>query len=463
MSQIQQKVLFVNMPYWVKEGDTPLRKGIRAGSRWPYSAEADYPPDSFRLGTYMPFPMFMGYAAGWLRVVGGDQGSGKWTEVKVRDSIARGESYSSFGAFLKKDRPDWIVVETATNSWPHDRRCIALMKQLLPEVKFVLCGTIGANAEAVKEALDIEGVMAVVQGEYEKGVAAAILAGQTGIIAHSFLTQEEMSGDRSHWPMWDEEVATHYFDACPRGQKQVQLQMWSGRGCPHVCNFCSWPAQMTNDDPDGKGGRKVRFHTPEWIEGYIRHRQDIMGPLGSVYFDDDTFNLGDRHVKAVSEVMKKLHIPWAAMCRADSCSREGFMAMRDSGCFGVKIGFESGSDRVVNRIIGKKLNLVEAADTAVWLRSIGMEVHGTFMLGLPGETKEEQQMTIRFINDLYQRGGLSTHQLSGTAEIDGTPLANLRVGESNPKFPDATKDKNYVPSKDGLMKAEQMQNALTLA
>ena len=71
-----------------------------------------------------------------------------------------------------------------------------------------------------------------------------------------------------------------------------------------------------------------------------------------------------------------------------------------------------------------------------------------------------QDMTRAFIQNLYARGGLSTHQLSGTAEIDGTPLAQLRVGESNPKFPDAVKDENYHASKDGLVKAETIQNSI---
>ena len=449
------KVLFTNLPYWVKDGDAPLRQGIRAGSRWPYTGKAAFAPDDFHFGGYLPFPMFMGYAAGWLKNVSLGQ-----LDVTLRDSVARGESYASFGHYLKQLKPDWIVVETATNSWDHDRRVIRLMRQLLPSVKFVIAGTVSANQEAVNEALELEGVFAVVKGEYEKGVANAILGGNQGVLSHNFLTTEEMSSEAMMWPLWDEGAAKNYFDACPKGQKPVQLQMWSSRGCPHVCQFCAWPAQMTNNDPLGKGGRKVRFHTPEWIEGYIRHRVSVMGTLGSVYFDDDTFNLGDKHVKEVCAVMAKLHIPWAAMCRADSCSREAFMAMRDSGCFGVKIGFESGSDRVVNRIIGKKLNLEEAAATAIWLRSIGLEVHGTFMLGLPGETAEEQDMTRAFIQNLYARGGLSTHQLSGTAEIDGTPLAQLRVGESNPKFPDAVKDENYHASKDGLVKAETIQNSI---
>ena len=136
------KVLFTNLPYWVKDGDAPLRQGIRAGSRWPYTGKAAFAPDDFHFGGYLPFPMFMGYAAGWLKNVGRvcwDSGvSLNDFEVLVRDSVARGESYASFGHYLKQLKPDWIVVETATNSWDHDRRVIRLMRQLLPSVKFVI-------------------------------------------------------------------------------------------------------------------------------------------------------------------------------------------------------------------------------------------------------------------------------------------------------------------------------------
>jgi hypothetical protein len=464
------KVLFLNHPWWVKDGDAPLRRGVRAGSRWPMTMESHYGPDDFRFGGYIPAPVFLFSAAGWLeQVCKGDEVSGHGMhpeiEVHVRDSIARGESYASCGKYLNDLKPDFIVVETATSSWDHDRRILRHIRQLLPQVQFIVAGTIsstvvlGADPSA---ALELEGVAAIVKGEYEKGCVDVVLGGSRGVLAHQFLTKEEMNGPNSRWPKWDEGCARNYWDANPKGQRPVQLQIWASRGCYWRCNFCAWPASMTNNDPDGTGRRSMRFYSGEYIESYIKERQRVMGPLGSCYFDDDTGNVTDKHTNEISDVMRHLGIPWGMMCRADTSSGATWQKMKDSGCFGVKIGFESGSQRVVDKIVGKKLDLKEARETAIWLRKIGLSVHGTFMVGLPGETPDERQETYNFIEQLYRDGGLDTHQLSGTALIDGTPLANLKPGETQTAYPDAKKDENYVEMKDGQLKAEMMTRALAV-
>ena len=133
--------------------------------------------------------------------------------------------------------------------------------------------------------------------------------------------------------------------------------------------------------------------------------------------------------------------------------------MKESGCFGVKNGFESGSQRVVDEIIGKALNLHDAAEACRFIRSLGMSVHGTFTIGLPGEKPYEAEMTRLFIEDLYDTGAIDTHQLSGTAEIAGTPLAAIGAGAKLDTFPGAHVDQNYHPSNDGQRKAET-QNQL---
>ena len=227
------------------------------------------------------------------------------------------------------------------------------------------------------------------------------------------------------------------------------------------CCFCAWPGTMTGDDPDGTKPRSVRFYKPEWIEAFIRERMAKAAakgtPLQSIYLDDDTANLSNKHTLEICAVMKRIGLPWSAMCRADTSTPETWKAMKDAGCFGVKLGFESGSQRVVDDIVGKKLDLRKAEATARWLRSsVGMTVHGTFTVGLPGETDAERQQTITFIRELYASGGLDTHQLSGTALIEGTPLEKIAAGETLTAFPGAKQDGHFTVSHDGVKKLEGM-------
>jgi radical SAM superfamily enzyme YgiQ (UPF0313 family) len=130
--------------------------------------------------------------------------------------------------------------------------------------------------------------------------------------------------------------------------------------------------------------------------------------------------------------------------------------MRDSGCFGVKIGFESGNQSVVDNIVNKRLNLDSAREVVAELKRLGMTVHGTFTYGLPGETAEQMRDTKRYRDSL----GLDTCQESGCAEIEGTPLASLASKNSLAKYSGARLDEGYIREVDGRVKYEKLQRAM---
>ena len=179
------------------------------------------------------------------------------------------------------------------------------------------------------------------------------------------------------FPYFDVTCATRYWDGLPVGQQHPQAQVWSSRGCPFKCIFCVWPATMAGDDPDGAGRRTVRRYSAEYVEAFLLDLKRRF-QLKCVYFDDDTFNLGDCHVMAICEVMTRIGLPWSAMCRTDTIKRETWKVMKESGCFGVKLGFESGNQWVVDNIVRKNLDLDQARDTVLELKQLGMSVHGTF-------------------------------------------------------------------------------------
>jgi radical SAM superfamily enzyme YgiQ (UPF0313 family) len=445
------KILFSNPPWWAEDAGV-LRMGIRAGSRWPFTRNAAHMPDEFKFGAYLPAPFFLQYAASYT------QRALPHSFVALRDSVARGESYDAYLHDLRHNTPDWLIIETATPSWSHDALVLEALRRQSPEMKVILCGTLDA-ANAPKILGAHKNVVAIVQGEPDKQIAKVIRGEASGLVPHDLLTVDEMNG--APLPAWDDECAQHYWDGCPVGHHPPQLQIWTSRGCPFRCCFCVWPATMTGHDPDGTGPRSVRCYSAEYVERLIAERTAagiVAGtPYRSLYLDDDTFNLTDRHTVAMCEVMRKTGLPWSAMCRADTISAEAWQLMRDCGCFGVKIGFESGNQYVLDHIVNKRLDLRKAEATAKWLRTIGISVHGTFTIGLPGETQAQQQQTRDFIARLYDEGGLDTHQLSGAAEIEGTPMHTLRTRGPLAKYSGAVVDHNYTPSSDGQKKIEGMK------
>ena len=143
-------ILFSNPPWW--ENNVC---GVRAGSRWPHTYPAQFnKPDDFRFGEYIPFPFFMAYATSYAR--------NKGHETELRDSIALRESYQSYFNFLASKKPEFIVIETATPSWQHDRLVIKEIKRLLPDCKIILTGTISETSP--QQIIEKEGVFAVVKG-----------------------------------------------------------------------------------------------------------------------------------------------------------------------------------------------------------------------------------------------------------------------------------------------------------
>lgn len=424
------KTIFVNPPWFDKTPDNTLMKGCRAGSRWPNMFPAVSKPDLWAEGSYTPFPVFMAHACTYTAKHTG-------AECLLRDSIALHESYGAFYKYITAENPDFIFIESATPCWEHDKKIIARMAEFCPNAKIAVCGPIAhGSCGKQDEILALPNVVAVIAGEYEKG-CVRVVNGQTGKIPFEMLTKDEMNA--APFPWQDASMIWRYHDACPNSPVMPHAQVYASRGCLYHCKFCSFPSVMTNDDPDGTKNRKVRFYTPEYMKAYLTYLVKEFR-IRSVYFDDDTFNLGNKHVEGMCRVMKELGLPWSAMCRADTVTWATWELMYASGCYGVKIGFESGVQANVDRM-GKDLDIVEARKTVIKLRALGMTVHTTWTLGHPGETKEQMRQTMEFIKTVPH----NSIQISGTALLDGTPNAEddkkgllpddyNRTQEGNAKF-----------------------------
>ena len=444
------RVLFSNPPWWskcdnivLKDGNTDIQcyGGVRAGSRWPFTFLHRSIPDRYIFGDYTPYPFFMGYAATYVA---------RYTNANVifRDSIALKESYKTFFNYLKQEKFDFIVIESSTPSFETDIKIINRIKKILPFTKIILTGTI---ANCNEDLIQKYGLYAVINGEYEKGVVR-VINGESGIIEQDLLSIEEMNN--SPYPYYDSSIAYRYWDVNPKGQIFPQAQVWSSRGCPFKCIFCVWPAVMTGNDADGSGKRFVRQYSADYMEGFLSELVERYG-FRSIYFDDDTFNLGDKHVVKMCEVMERIGLPWSAMCRTDTISLDTWKIMKEAGCFGVKIGFESGNQYVVNKIVNKNLDLTYSEKVVHHLKKIGMKVHGTFTYGLPGETIEQMADTKAFIARLP----FDSVQQSGCAEIEGTPLHTLSKTGSLKNYEGAVIDSTYTREKDGAVKMKKLKDS----
>src|SRR6201987_1128674 len=137
-----------------------------------------------------------------------------------------------------------------------------------------------------------------------------------------------------------------------------------------------------------------------------------------IFFDDDTLTDDHARVEALARELGKLGVVWSCNAKAN-VPRKTLEVMKANGLPLLLVGYESGNQKILHNI--KKGVLVEVARRfSKDCRQLGIIVHGTFILGLPGETTETIQETLQFAKDVNPR----TLQVSLAAPYPGTFLYN---------------------------------------
>jgi hopanoid biosynthesis associated radical SAM protein HpnJ len=187
------------------------------------------------------------------------------------------------------------------------------------------------------------------------------------------------------------------------------ISFYTGRGCPAKCTFCLWPQTI--------GGHLYRTKSPDAVGREMDEAKAIFGDKVREYmFDDDTFTIDKHRAIAISEHMKRLKLTWSCNARAN-LDYDTLKTLRDNGLRLLLVGFESGNQDILNRI-KKGVKLEVAREFMNNCHKLGITVHGTFIIGLPVETKETVEETIRFARELSPH----TIQVSIAAPYPGTEL-----------------------------------------
>lgn len=200
------------------------------------------------------------------------------------------------------------------------------------------------------------------------------------------------------------------------------ISFYTGRGCPAKCSFCLWPQTI--------GGHQYRAKSPDVVGREMEEAKAIFGDRVREYmFDDDTFTIDKHRAIAISEHMKRLKLTWSCNARAN-LDYDTLKQLRDNGLRLLLVGFESGNQEILNNI-RKGVKLEVARQFMKNCRDLGITVHGTFIIGLPIETPETVEETIRFACELSPH----TIQVSIAAPYPGTEL--YAQAQANGWFSDA--------------------------
>lgn len=398
----KNKILVINEPY--------VRDFCRT-QRWAARSR----------GRVLRAPDWLAYAAAVLEKRG--------FSVQLLDMVAEGQDKDDLRAILRQQRPDFVVLDSTTPSVYSDLECSAIVKEE--------CGAavimVGPHISVLPEETLIQGkgsVDVACIGEYDYTVAETVekfddLSGVKGIAYYhdGKITRnpacpliEDLDG--LPFPAWHHLDLMKYFDG---GKLYPYIDIISGRGCPNQCSFCLWPQVMH--------GTRYRLRSPRNVVDEIEQDIKLCPKVvrgGEFFFEDDTFTVNEeRAIQICDEILRReLKITFSVNARADTANLSMFRQMKQAGCRELLVGFESGNQIILDKA-NKNITVEQSHDFMNLAREAKLQVHGCFVIGLPGETEESARETIEFALSLR----CDTIQFSGAVPFPGTQFFTLAKQE----------------------------------
>jgi radical SAM superfamily enzyme YgiQ (UPF0313 family) len=350
-------------------------------------------PGVIKSGT-MYYPYWLAHAAAVLDAEG--------FEVVLYDCPAADIGEPELLGKLEADPPDLCILESSTASSENDCRIATEIKKRSPETRICMVGThVTALWRETLEAWPAIDFVAI--GEYDyivRDLARALRDGceeLESVAALGFRNADETVSrgpvrppienvDELPWiaPIYERFLDTrnYYFSLA----SYPMVMLIGGRGCLAKCTYCVYPQVMH--------GHQYRTRSPASIVGEMKWIQDNMPEVKEIVFEDDTFT-GDRaFAKEVARLVKEqgVRLKWFANVRTN-VDKETLSHMVEAGFRCCATGFESG-DALLLKNMWKGQAVEQARKFVDAARELGVLVHGCFMVGFPGETRETMQKTL---------------------------------------------------------------------
>ncbi len=314
---------------------------------------------------------------------------------------------------------DLAVLHSSTPSFASDIKAAQALKGANPAIKI---GMVGANVAidpvpSLEKALPVDFIAGkeydftirdVAAGRPLRAIAGLIYRETDGAIRRNeergLLT--DMDELPFVTPVYKRDLTIeNYFIGY---LKHPYLSFYTGRGCKSRCTFCLWPQTI--------GGHRYRTRSVAHVVEEVRWAQRAMPQVKEFFFDDDTFTDDAPRAEAIARELGKLGVTWSCNAKAN-VRRETLQVMRDNGLRLLLVGYETGNQEILHNI-KKGMRIDVAKRFTKDCHELGITIHGTFIMGLPGETRETIEETIRFAREINPH----TLQVSIAAPYPGTFL-----------------------------------------
>jgi len=341
---------------------------------------------------------------------------------------------------------DLIILHTSTPSIAADGRAAADLKAALPGVRigFVGAHTMVLPDETLKMAPAVDFVSL---GEFDyvvKDLADGRSFDEVPGIAYRD-TDGSIRRTAPRPPIHDLDAIPFVTDVYAKHLtienyyigylEHPYVSLYTGRGCRSKCSFCLWPQTIA--------GHVYRTRSVEHVVAEMAHAKKLFPQVKEFFFDDDTFTDDRPRCEAIARGLGKLGITWSCNAKAN-VPLETLKVMKENGLRLLLVGFETGDQRILNNI-RKGTRVDRAIEFMRDCHRLGILVHGTFIVGLPGETRESIEQTISFAKmiDPYSL------QVSLAAPYPGTEL-----------YRQATENGWFAKRQSGLVEEHGIQEAV---
>ena len=211
-----------------------------------------------------------------------------------------------------------------------------------------------------------------------------------------------------------------------RLDKYPQWSVFTSRGCPYGCTFCSASAWWKH---------QLRFRSIENVMDemeFLKNNYDVK----HVYIGDDIFSYNRKHAIDFCHQLltRELSFNWSCLTRADCIDRELLKLMKESGCSEISYGVESANDTTL-KLVNKREGSEDIRKAIVETKEIGINVRATVILGLPNEDENDVLKTLDFLIDVQP----NEIQLYSLAAYDGAILFGnlekygIKIIDDNPE------------------------------
>jgi hopanoid biosynthesis associated radical SAM protein HpnJ len=370
-----------------------------AASRWPATREIE---------SYW-YPVWLAYPAGML------EGS------RLLDAPSHHVS-SEETIHISRDY-EFLVLFTSTPGWPGDMKLVEAIKAVNPNIKIAFVGP-HVTTLPEKALRDCPAIDFVCRKEFDHSVVEFAngkpLDQITGI---SFLKDGAIVHTADRPQAQDLDAFPHVTDVYKRDLDIKRytvpfllypfVSLYTTRGCPAQCTFCLWPQTLS--------GHPWRKRSTDDVAAEMAKAKEYWPWVREFFFDDDTFNIQKARTVELCAKIKPLGLTWSCTSRVTT-DYETLKAMKEAGCRLLIVGYESGDQQILKNI-KKGATIERARQFTKDCHKLGLVVHGDFILGLPGETRETIRTSIDFAKEL----DVETIQVSVAHAYPGTELYDYAV------------------------------------